>query len=73
MTESAVAVNVDAQGSGLGEDETDVYPNARVECRVFVSERMLVGLRWHAHAGFTTHSSRIFPLAFSLQASLAPL
>ena len=33
---------------GLREDETHFPLNARVECRAFVSERILVGLRWHA-------------------------
>ena len=45
---AAVGVDVDAQGSGLREDETHFPLNARVECRAFVSERTLVGLRWHA-------------------------
>ena len=36
------------QGSGLREDETHFPLNARVECRAFVLERILVGLRWHA-------------------------
>ena len=43
---AAVGVDVDAQGSG--EDETHFPLDARVECRAFVSERILVGLRWHA-------------------------
>ena len=38
----------DAQGSILREDETHFPLNARVECRAFVSKRILVGLRWHA-------------------------
>ena len=29
-------------------DEAHFPLNARVECRAFVSERILVGLRWHA-------------------------
>ena len=45
---ASVGVDVDAQGSGLREDETHFPFNARVECRAFVSERILVGLRWHA-------------------------
>ena len=45
---AAVGVDVDAQGSGLREDETHFLFNARVECYTFVSERILVGLRWHA-------------------------
>ena len=45
---AAVGVDVDAQGSGLREDESHFPLNARVECRAFVSERILVGLRWHA-------------------------
>ena len=45
---AAVGVDVDAQGSGLRvEDESHFPLNARVECRAFVSERILVGLRWH--------------------------
>ena len=45
---AAVSVDVDAQGSSLREDESHFPLNARVECRAFVSERILVGLRWHA-------------------------
>ena len=45
---AAVGVDVDAQGSSLREDESHFPLNARVECRAFVSERILVGLRWHA-------------------------
>ena len=45
---AAVGVDVGAQVSGLREDETHFPLNARVECRAFVSERILVGLRWHA-------------------------
>ena len=45
---AAVGVDVDAQGSGLCEDESHFPLNAGVECRAFVSERILVGLRWHA-------------------------
>ena len=45
---AAVGVDVDAQGSGLREDETYVPLSARVQCRAVVSERILVGLRWHA-------------------------
>ena len=45
---AAVGVDVDAQGSSLREDESNFPLNARVECRAFVSERILVGLRWHA-------------------------
>ena len=44
---AAVGVDVDAQGSGLREDESHFPFNARVECRAFVSERNLDGLRWH--------------------------
>ena len=40
---SAVGVD-DAQGSGLREDDTHFPLNAGVECRAFVSERILVGL-----------------------------
>ena len=39
---AAVGVDVDAKG-GLREDETRFPLNARVECRTFVSERILVG------------------------------
>ena len=39
---AAVGVEVDAQGSGLREDETHFPFNARVECRAVVSERILV-------------------------------
>ena len=45
---AAVGVDVDAQGSSLREDETHFPFDARVECRAFVSERILVGLHWHA-------------------------
>ena len=45
---AAVGVDVDAQCSSLREDESHFPLNARVECRAFVSERILVGLRWHA-------------------------
>ena len=45
---AAVGVDVDAQGSSLREDESHFPLDARVECRAFVSERILVGLRWHA-------------------------
>ena len=45
---AAVGVDVDVQGSGLREDETHFPLNASVECRAFVSKRILVGLRWHA-------------------------
>ena len=45
---AAVGVDVDAKGSGLREDETYFPLNARVECRAFVSGKILVGLRWHA-------------------------
>ena len=45
---AAVGVDVDAQGSSLREDESHFPLNARVECRAFVFERILVGLRWHA-------------------------
>ena len=44
---AAVGVDVDAQGSSLREDESHFPLTARVECRAFVSERILVGLRWH--------------------------
>ena len=40
---AAVGVDVDAQGSSLREDESHFPLNARVECRAFVSERILVG------------------------------
>ena len=36
---AAVGVDVDAQGSGLREDESHFPLNARVECRAFVSEK----------------------------------
>ena len=39
---AAVGVDVDAQGSSLREDEPHFPLNARVECRAFVSERILV-------------------------------
>ena len=49
---AAVGVDIDAQGSSLREDESHFSLNARVECRAFVSKRILVGflicLRWHA-------------------------
>ena len=45
---AAVGVDADAQGSSLREDESHFPLKARVECRAFVSERILVGLRWHA-------------------------
>src|SRR6056300_256162 len=45
---ASVGVDVDAQGSSLREDESHFPLNARVECRAFVLERILVGLRWHA-------------------------
>ena len=45
---AAVVVDVDAQGSGLREDESHFPLNARGECRAFVSGKILVGLRWHA-------------------------
>ena len=45
---AAVGDYVDVQGSSLREDETHFPFDARVECRAFVSERILVGLRWHA-------------------------
>ena len=45
---AAVCVDVDAQGSSLRENESHFPLNARVECRAFVLERILVGLRWHA-------------------------
>ena len=44
---AAVSVDVDALGSSLREDESHFPLNARVEYRAFVSERILVGLRWH--------------------------
>ena len=44
---AAVGVDVDALGSGLREDESHFPLNARVECRAFVSGKILVGLRWH--------------------------
>ena len=37
-----------SQGSGLHGDATHFPLNARVECRSVISERLLVGLRWHA-------------------------
>ena len=43
-------VHVNTQGSGLREDETHFPLSARVECHAFVSERILVGLRWHSEA-----------------------
>jgi hypothetical protein len=45
---AAVGFHVDTQGSSLREVETIFPVNARVACRAFVSERILVGLRWHA-------------------------
>ena len=45
---AAVGVDVDAQGSGFREDETHFPLNVKAECRAFVSERILVGLGWHA-------------------------
>ena len=45
---AAVGVDVDAQGSGFREDETHFPFNARVECRAFISERIMVCLLWHA-------------------------
>ena len=48
MATGLPSVLIDAQGSGFREDETHFPLNARVECRAFVSERILVGLRWHA-------------------------
>jgi len=41
----AAVGDVDARSSGFHEDETHFPLNARVECRAFVSERILVGLR----------------------------
>jgi hypothetical protein len=43
---AADGVDVDAQGSGLCEDETHFPLNARIECRAFVSARILVGFRF---------------------------
>ena len=40
------AVSVDV--GGLREDETHFPLHARVECRAFVLERILVGLSWQA-------------------------
>ena len=51
---AAVSVDVDAQGSGLREDESHFPLNASVECHAFVSERILVGLRWHAEKAAVT-------------------
>ena len=45
---ATVGVDVDAQGSSLREDENHFPLDARVENRTFVSERILVGLHWHA-------------------------
>ena len=45
---AAVGDGVDVQGSSLREDETHFPLNAKVECRAVASERILVGLRWHA-------------------------
>ena len=45
---AAVGVDIDAQGSSLREHKTHFPLNARVEYRAFVSERIPVGLRWHA-------------------------
>ena len=50
---AAVGVDVDAQGS---EDETHFPINTRVECRAFVLERILVGLRWHAEEAAVQNS-----------------
>ena len=44
---AAVGVDVDAQDSSLREDETHFPINARVKCRVFVSERILLGVCLH--------------------------
>ena len=59
---AAVGVDVDAQVnpqvSGLREDETHFSLNARVECRAFVSERIIVGLRWHAEEAAVFLGSR---------------
>ena len=41
---AAVGVDVDAQGSGLREDESHFPLNARVECCAFVSERIWFAL-----------------------------
>ena len=55
---AAVGVHVDAQGSSLREDESHFPLNAKVECRAFVSERILVGLRWHAEKAAVSSVSR---------------
>jgi len=52
---AAVGVDVDAQGSGFREDHFPL--TARVECRAFVSERILVGLRWHTEEAVVFLSS----------------
>ena len=56
---ATVGVDDDAQGSDLREDETHFPLSASVECRAFVSERILVGLRWH------TEKATVF-LSFSM-------
>ena len=45
---AAIDVDIDAQDSSLCEDDSHFPLETRVECRAFVSERILVGLRWHA-------------------------
>jgi hypothetical protein len=52
---AAVGIDVDTSGSSLSEDETHIREDethftldSRVECRTFVSERILVGLHWHS-------------------------
>jgi len=42
---AAVGVDVDTKGISLREDETHFPLNVKVECRAFVSDRILVGLR----------------------------
>ena len=56
----SAVVDVDAQGSSLREDEPHFPLNARVECRAFVSERILVDLRWHAEEAVVFSS---FPMS----------
>ena len=55
---AAVDVDVDAQGSDLREDEAHFPLSSRLECHAFVSERILVGLRWHAEEAVVISGSR---------------
>ena len=57
---AAVGVHVDKQGSSLREDKTRSPLKTRVECRAFVSERILVCLRWHAEEVVVLHG---FPMS----------